>query len=369
MPTISLCMIVKNEESNLSHCLDSVAGAVDEIVIVDTGSTDRTLEIARTYTDCIEHFEWIDDFAAARNYAFSKANMEYILWLDADDTFSDIDYRALLALKKTLSSSVDSVSMNYYLSFDEYGKPSSKLRRNRLVRRDRHYRWIGAVHEYLEVFGNMMYSDIAVTHHPSEGHSGRNLAIYDKRLAQGERFSTRDLFYYANELKDHGRYEAAIRYYEQFLTTKKGWIEDNIAACGRLADCYSGLDEPQRHLESLFRSFEYDSPRPEFCCRIGFYFLEQQAYSQASYWYRQAAELAESDRAAADWSLSSMACTTWLPHLQLCVCYDRMGRYDEAYRENERAAQYRPGDPRIISNRQYLQGRLDVIAKGETVLG
>ena len=72
MVSISLCMIVKNEEQVLARCLDSVRGLMDEIIIVDTGSTDQTKAIAAKYTDKIYDFEWISDFAAARNFAFSK---------------------------------------------------------------------------------------------------------------------------------------------------------------------------------------------------------------------------------------------------------------------------------------------------------
>ena len=73
MVTISLCMIVKNEELVLARCLDTVCDLVDEIIIVDTGSTDSTKSIAARYTDKIYDFEWVNDFAAARNFSFSKA--------------------------------------------------------------------------------------------------------------------------------------------------------------------------------------------------------------------------------------------------------------------------------------------------------
>ena len=79
MITISLCMIVKNEEAVLERCLKSVGDIADEIVIVDTGSTDGTKEIAEQYADLVCDFAWRDDFAAARNYSFSKATKEYIL--------------------------------------------------------------------------------------------------------------------------------------------------------------------------------------------------------------------------------------------------------------------------------------------------
>ena len=78
MATVSLCMIVKNEEKILARCLDSMAGLMDEIIIVDTGSTDATKEIAARYTDKVYDFTWVYDFAAARNFAFSLASMEYV---------------------------------------------------------------------------------------------------------------------------------------------------------------------------------------------------------------------------------------------------------------------------------------------------
>ena len=99
MITVSLCMIVKNEEDVLARCLDSVSDLVDEIVVVDTGSTGRTREIAGRFTNRVYDFTWIDDFAAARNYAFSLAEKDYCMWLDADDVLLDADRAANAYLK------------------------------------------------------------------------------------------------------------------------------------------------------------------------------------------------------------------------------------------------------------------------------
>ena len=79
MVSVSLCMIVKNEEDVLERCLESAAGLVDEIIIVDTGSTDRTRKIAARFTDKIFDFSWRDDFSAARNASFSHASMDYCI--------------------------------------------------------------------------------------------------------------------------------------------------------------------------------------------------------------------------------------------------------------------------------------------------
>src|SRR5262249_19186604 len=83
--TVSLNMIVRNEEQNLPACLESGRGLFDETIVVDTGSTDRTVEIARSFGAKVSHFEWIDDFAAARNAALDRSSGDYVFWLDADD--------------------------------------------------------------------------------------------------------------------------------------------------------------------------------------------------------------------------------------------------------------------------------------------
>jgi glycosyltransferase involved in cell wall biosynthesis len=362
--SISLCMIVKNEEDTIDRCLNSVCDLVDEIIIVDTGSTDQTKTIVQRYTERIYDFVWVDDFAAARNYAFKQASKDYIFWLDADDILKVKDRDKFTALKQSLDPSVDSVMMRYHLAFDEFGEVTTSLRRNRLVKRSNHYQWIGAVHEYLEVWGTIINSDIAVTHSSLRHDSDRNLNIYENRLRLGEDFSPRDLYYYANELLDHQRYEEAIRTYNKFLATGKGWVEDNIAACGKLADAYHALGDHYNEFHSSIRSFQFEPPRAEFCCRLGYHFLRQNDLLSSIFWYKLATQL-ESPKER--WGVVNTACSTWLPHLQLCVCYDKMGEYELAYQQNEAARHYRPDDKRIIQNKRYLESRLGVefSSKGE----
>ena len=99
---VSLTMIVRDEENNLPHCLESVRGLFDEIVIVDTGSIDRTKEIAREFGAKVFDFVWIDDFAAARNEALSHATGDYAFWLDADDVVDPIEVEKLRAILQQL---------------------------------------------------------------------------------------------------------------------------------------------------------------------------------------------------------------------------------------------------------------------------
>ena len=91
-------MIVKNEESCLEKCLTAVKDLVDEIIIVDTGSTDKTLEISQRFTDKTFFFEWCNDFSAARNFSLTKATKEWILFLDADEILAKDDHTAIRKL-------------------------------------------------------------------------------------------------------------------------------------------------------------------------------------------------------------------------------------------------------------------------------
>ncbi len=122
MVTVSLCMILKNEEKVISRCLNSIASLVDEIIIVDTGSTDGTKEIAAEYTSNIYSYTWTDDFSAARNYSFSKATKDYCMWLDADDVLEPSEINKFINLKQSLTLDTDIVMMKYNTAFDEAGK-------------------------------------------------------------------------------------------------------------------------------------------------------------------------------------------------------------------------------------------------------
>ncbi|AIG27121.1 glycosyltransferase [Brevibacillus sp. 7WMA2] len=358
MITISLCMIVKNEEDSLARCLDSVKDLVDEINIIDTGSTDGTVELAKQYTDRVFFFEWIDDFSAARNFAFTKATQEYILHLDADDFLLEIDRERLRTLKETLDPAVDSVTMKYHTAFDEFDNPIMSFRRNRLVKRSNNFQWIGAVHEYLAVWGKIIDSDIAVTHkkiHQHEGYSTRNLRIYEKKLERGEEFTIRDLYYYANELRDHSFHEKAIEYYIKMLDSKQGWIEDEINACYKIADCYVALGDKEKELEYIIKAFSYDTPRAEACCRLGHIFFGKKEYLKAIFWYDLATKVKRPD----SWGFFTEACWTWLPHIQLCVCYNRIGQNEKAYEHNEQVGKYRPNDPKYLFNKKLIEGLLN----------
>lgn len=354
MATISLCMIVRDEEAVLERCLRSVGALADEIVIVDTGSVDKTREIAATFTDKLYTFDWIDDFAAARNFAFSKGSMDFLMWLDADDILLDADREAFLHLKETLTGEVDLVMAPYHTAFDRQGNPLFIYYRERILRRAAGFRWQGAVHETIAPAGRVIYTQAAVTHRKEgEGDPDRNLRIFRKQLAEGKRLDPREQFYYARELYYHALYAEAEDQFLAFLDREDGWVENRIDACRHLALCYEAENRPVEALDALFHSFRYDAPRAENCCELGRLFLASGAFEQAVYWYKQALGARRQDRSG---GFVLTDCYGYLPAIQLCVCYDRLGNRALAESYNELAGWYKPEDPAYLHNKRYFAG-------------
>ncbi len=354
MVTVSLCMIVKNEEDVLARCLESAAGLVDEIVIVDTGSTDRTWEIAERFTDQVYCFDWTDDFAAARNYAFSLAEKEYCMWLDADDVIMEPDRAAFQRMKETLDPSACVVMAKYNTGFDENGNVTFSYFRERLIKNHAGMRWDGAVHEAVTPVGKVVYSDFAVTHRklrPSD--PDRNLRIYEKQLEHGAELEPRQQFYYGRELYYHQRYEDAVRVFERFLNDGRGWTENNIDACCHCAYCYERMEQPEKAVQSLLRSFVYDRPRAEVCCELGRWFFQQEDMPLAAYWYSLALTCVRDDTRG---GFVSPDCYGYLPCIQLCVCYSRLGDLERAAHMNELAASFKPDAAAVLHNRAFFQG-------------
>ncbi len=146
--TLSLCMIVKDEESMLGQCLAAVRDHVDEIVVVDTGSTDRTVEIAREHGARVLHTEWTGDFSAARNVSFDAATSDWILYLDADEVLVDGDGPALRALcGRTWREAFYLVETNHTGDLDD----GTAVTHNalRLFRNRPEYRFEGRIHEQI----------------------------------------------------------------------------------------------------------------------------------------------------------------------------------------------------------------------------
>lgn len=346
-------MIVKNEEDVIGRCLECVSDLFDEIIIVDTGSEDKTKEIVKKYTQNIYDFNWIEDFAAARNYSFSKATKDYIMWLDADDIILDEDKEKIKKLKENLDNSVDMVIMKYNTAFDINGNVTFSYYRERIFKRSEKFIWIGQIHEVIPLIGNMIYSDAAISHKKlKQNDPKRNLRIFEYMIENGKTLDPRQQFYYARELYYNKRYEEAINIFNNFLDSGKGWIENCINACQDLSYCYYAIGDSKKAINACFRSFEFDEPRAEICCDIGKYFLNREQYTKAIFWYELALTRTRNELSG---GFISLDCYNFIPYIQLCLCYFRIGDIEKSKQYNAKAEAIKPNDPSVIYNNKYFK--------------
>ena len=354
--TLGLCMIVKDEEEVLGRCLSSARGVFDEINIVDTGSHDATKQIAAKYTGRIFDYAWNFDFAAARNFSFSRATTDYIMWLDADDVLPESSRKALIALKNRPDfGDTDAYFLRYDAAFDADGNPTFYFYRERILRRSCNFRWKGAVHETVEVHGRVRREEIPIVHRKAQKKErGRNLKIFAKLFADGTMPDERQKFYFARELFSNGLYDTAASAYEYFLCGN-GWAENKICACRDLAACYKVSGNRKKRLAALLKSFEYAPPRPGICCALGEYFFEESDYRQAVFWYK----LALNEKADAKTGAFVLPDESgFIPCIWLAVCYDRLGEYEKAARYNEAAGALKPDDKSYLHNKTYFEKKL-----------
>ena len=127
---LSLAMIVKNEESVLGHCLESVQGLVDEIVIVDTGSSDATVEIAEAHGARVFPFAWVNDFALARNYALDRCTGDWLLVLDADEAIDVLDHALIRKICEEGAAPAYRLILRNYFSGGDHATLDAPAQRN-----------------------------------------------------------------------------------------------------------------------------------------------------------------------------------------------------------------------------------------------
>ncbi|MCR5278734.1 MAG: glycosyltransferase family 2 protein [Lachnospiraceae bacterium] len=288
MVTISACMIVKNEAAILRRCLDSLKDLYDELVIVDTGSTDDTKAIASEYTDKIYEFEWIDDFSAARNFATSKATCDYVYVPDADEVLDEENRRKFKLLKGILDPQVDIVQMKYVnqlnngsvYNFDEELRP-------KLFRRVRTFTFIDPIHETLRLDPVVYDSDIDIIHMQGEVHADRDLRVFEKMLKEGIPVSERLLRLYTRELLSYGtkdNFLAAVPFYKTVSETK-GASADLLKLCYIILTKAAVLsDDPVTIMKYAIKDVIM-SGTSELCTILGDYFEKRGDLDEAAVWY------------------------------------------------------------------------------------
>ena len=288
MISISLCMIVKNEGKILARCLDSVKDLMDEIIIIDTGSTDDTKAIAANYTEKIYDFEWIDNFSAARNYSFSKATKDYLYVADADEVLDAVNHGRFQQLKSILLPEIEIVQMKYVTSADFNTVYNfQKEYRPKLFKRIRSFNWISPIHETVSIHPVVYDSDIEVLHLPLTNHTKRDFSTFIKAVHNGYKLEKYVLIMFCKELFISGENEDFIAVEDIFTNILKNEnrTEDerkNIACV--LARIYRLTGNYNEFFKLCLKDM-VTNPCAEICMELGEYFYSLGDFEEAVIWF------------------------------------------------------------------------------------
>lgn len=347
MVSVSLCMVLESDATFPSG-LEAVLHSVDDISIIILGENDMLKSIFRRYTHQIFIFSENANKRDAWNFCFGNATGDYILWLEAGDTFLRTDLQKFLKLKSDLDASTDAVRFLHNCYPKELLTYNFSYYRNRLVKRNSFMKWYEGLFCYLPINGKVISTDIAVSRFTDKESQTKRISPYEEKLEWGGKLSAEELFSYTEKLFESCEYDSAAILYENFLCDKEGLIEDKLIAIDKLADIYRMKNDSDKEINTLLRSFELDLPRAEFACRLGVIFTERNQPEKAVYWYEQAAKVTKPEDLK---GLYRAECWTWLPHFKLCGCYSRLGNYSKANYHNELALGFCPEKKLFLNNK------------------
>jgi len=279
-PTLAFCLIVKNEERDLPRCLESIKAVADEIVVVDTGSQDRTRDVAQVFGARVFDFKWFDDFSAARNFAAENTSANWIFSIDADEVVASLDHRALRELvnsRRSIPVAYSLTTRNYLKVMDVVGWetndgvypeeaglgwiPSEKVR---LYPKDRRVHFVYPVHEMVEPSLEeagipALPCNIPVHHYGKLDYArskGKGKAYFDIGIKKLEAMRTsatgiRELAIQAQTLGD---YKVAVRLWKRLMKLSPGQAQTYL----NLGSAYHqlGQHEKAQEMASIARKID-----------------------------------------------------------------------------------------------------------------
>lgn len=348
-------MIVKDEEKTLAKALACAKKFADEIIVVDTGSSDGSIEIAKKFTDKVYKRKWVD-FADARNYSFSLSTCDYQMWLDADDFITEENVEKLKALKSELEAE-DIVMLPYETLFDEKDNAVFRYYRERILRRNMNFVWLDPVHEAIIPRGKIVYKDIPIQHRKiKQNEPFRNLKIYQEYIKNGGVLSSRQLFYYANELYYNNLFVEALSVYEELESKENVLLCNRIQSYVNCANIYLSSSEYDKAVAILCKSFDYIVPNPLVLCEMGRVFFEKKEYDKAIFWYNLAVRAKETDKNA----FINTDLNEYVPFIQIGLCYYYLGDIENAIKYNDMALKVKPYSKVALNNKEWYKKCIDI---------
>jgi len=285
--TISLCMIVKNEEHFLPGCLKTVRGLPDEIIVVDTGSTDRTMEIAREFGAKIYEHPWQNDFSLHRNQSIDYATGDWILILDADEELDPSEHDMIRSVIRR--KDIDAVTFVVYNRI-QAGR-TGFLNSHRLLRNKKEYRYSGIVHNQLVMDGITMTSQLKVFHHgyglseeEMQAKGRRTEALLKKQLQENpdNAFAHFNLAQIYRGLADP---ELSLKHAKRVIELLDPDDIDRrhvfVMALDQIGCAYVGLNDNAKAREYLYKALEIKEDYLDPLFNLGYVYSKESDYDKA----------------------------------------------------------------------------------------
>ena len=352
MQPISVCIIAKNEEKHIEECCRRLTAYGFEIVLTDTGSTDRTVKLAGRYTDRIFHFDWCGDFSAAKNYAMSKASHDWILSIDCDEYVESVDLPALAALMETQPQAAGRILIRN--RFTENGQTAyEQVRVSRFVNR-RFFCFEGIVHEQLvpralaeadAARPKYVYdAPVTVLHVGYDGSaeemrekSMRNIALLERELLTrgGDAYTYYQLGQCYRKIRD---YEKALHYFDLGLALDVDpaldYVQTMVESYG-----YTLLDlKRSKEALNLLGVYEAFSKRADFVFLIGLIYMNNGLFAEAVLEFQKATTIEE---------FAVDGVNSYKAFYNIGVIYECTGHVSEAKDAYRRCGDYEPARSRL----------------------
>lgn len=382
---VSVCFIVRDDEASglLEECFASVRPHVEEIVVVDTGSVDKTPEIAKRYADVFETFTQcndpetgaIMDFSMARNHSFDLARQPWVMWMDSDDVLAGGEHLAKLVQfgEHNRKNQPDGIERDWCFLFPyEYvyspsGQCTCLHYRERLLSRRAAMKWVNPVHEVM-IPGDraslyLQPSDDVVFKHqrqrskkPPASHQGRNLRILQKLVEKDGCDDARQFYYLGLEYANAGNTDKAVFWLMRYYGIS-GWEDEKTMAALKLADIFYANGQFHEGITWAFHAIEVKEDWGEgyFALARGFYNLAikgQAGGDVARNWQKCAFHARR--------GLELPATKTMLfvnplernvdAHVFLTMAYSQMGDAKNALHHAQEAKKASPSDPNLLYN-------------------
>ena len=353
MLPLSICIIGKNEAENIVTCFNSLAPflkAGAELIYTDTGSTDRTVELVRTYTDAVYSFLWCDDFSAARNFCANKAKNDWILVIDCDEYITDCDVSLLHALLKKLSPNqtgmITRVNPGAYAGNSAGSVLSEQIAR---LYHKKHQQYEGIIHEQIfPIDGNKpLYVSFPVKlFHPgyqdpviTREKALRNLALL-KKADQSTPADPYNLFQLGQTMRILGDDKEALAYFEQALALD---LNPDFDYVHTLIESYGytllALDKKQKALE-LYGVYDTFATRADFVFLMGLVCMQNAMFPEA---------IAEFTKATTFSDYAVEGTNSYSAYYNIGVIYECTNRTAEAMTYYQKCGSYEPAIKRLHS--------------------